>query len=208
MNDTTRKKWDAFAKVYKWNSWGPEKRWADIKKQFFSKMGDGKILFMAVGVGTEISYFPKGKDIVGIDISPEMLKRAAKNGEQYQGRLEFKEMDARKLSFNSGTFDQIFTSCTFCSVPDPVSGLRELNRVLKPEGELRMFEHTISRHFPFQQLLNLMNPIAEKIGPSLNRDTISNVKKAGFSIKGIYNIYLDIVKTIHAVSAPNDGETL
>lgn len=132
-----------------------------------------------------------------------MLKQATKKAEKYSGNLELKEMDARKLSFESSTFDQIFTSCTFCSVPDPVRGLRELNRVLKPEGELRMFEHTISRHFPFQQLLNLMNPVAEKIGPSLNRDTIENVKKAGFDIKEVNNVYLDIVKTIFAVPTSN-----
>ncbi|MFO7559164.1 MAG: class I SAM-dependent methyltransferase [Desulfobacterales bacterium] len=199
MASATKKKWDQFSWLYKWNTYGAERRWATWKRDFFSRMGDGKILFLAVGVGSEIRHFPVGRDIVGIDISTEMLKRAAEAASKYRGKLELREMDARQLLFDDDYFDQIFTSCTFCSVPEPIAGLKELKRVLKPGGELRMFEHTISDHFPFRQMLTIMNPIAEKIGPSLNRNTVLNVTLAGFVIKQIFNIYLDVVKTIHAV---------
>jgi len=199
MESSTKKKWDRFSLIYKWNTYGAERRWEPWKRDFFARMGDGKILFLAVGVGSEIRHFPVGRNIVGIDISTEMLSRASSTASKYRGKLELREMDARQLLFDDDFFDQIFTSCTFCSVPDPINGLRELKRVLKPGGELWMFEHTISKHFPFRQLLTLMNPVAEKIGPSLNRNTVLNVKKAGFEVKQIFNIYLDVVKTIHAV---------
>jgi ubiquinone/menaquinone biosynthesis C-methylase UbiE len=113
--------------------------------------------------------------------------------------------DVRELTFPDETFDQVFTSCTFCSVPDPIDGLIELKRVLKPGGELRMSEHTGSQHFPFRQILNLCNPLAELIGPSINRDTIANVKNAGFTIKQVFNIYLDIIKSIYALKPQNNG---
>jgi ubiquinone/menaquinone biosynthesis C-methylase UbiE len=200
MDTVTTKKWDSIAKAYEWTTFGSEKRWAPARKRLFSHMGDGKILFLAVGTGTEFQHFPPGKDIIGIDISPKMMEKAVPKARKYRGNIELKEMDARQLTFPDGTFDQVFTSCTFCSIPAPTDGLKELKRVLKPGGELGMFEHTASRHFPFRQLLNIMNPLAEKLGPSLNRDTVSNVKTAGFIIKGIYNIYLDIVKTIYAVT--------
>jgi ubiquinone/menaquinone biosynthesis C-methylase UbiE len=199
MESAVKKKWDRFSMFYKLHTSGAEKRWKPWKRDFFSKMGEGKILFLAVGIGSEIRHFPEGRDIVGIDISTEMLKKAGKAASNYSGKLELKEMDAQKLSFEDDFFDQIFTSCTFCSVPEPVVGLKELKRVLKPGGELWMFEHTISNHFPFRQMLTMMNPVAEKIGPSLNRNTILNVTLAGFVIKQIFNIYLDVVKTIHAV---------
>jgi ubiquinone/menaquinone biosynthesis C-methylase UbiE len=198
MDTLTTKKWDSIAKIYDWSSFGAEIRWAPAKEKLYAQMGDGKILFLAVGTGVDFQHFPVGKDIVGIDISPKMLKKAAPRARRYQGRIELKEMDARELTFSDETFDQIFTSCTFCSVPDPVDALKELKRVLKPGGELKMFEHTASLHFPFRQLLNIMNPLTEKLGPSLNRHTVSNLKAAGFTIEQVSNIYLDIVKTIHA----------
>ncbi len=196
---TTKKIWDANSKRYDWINFGSEKRWASWKNRFFSHMVDCRILFLAVGTGNDFQNFPVGKTIVGIDISPIMLEKAVARANKYQGEIELKEMDVRELTFPDETFDQVFTSCTFCSVPDPVDGLIELKRVLKPGGDLRMFEHTGSKYFPFRQMLNLCNPLAELRGPSINRDTIANVQAAGFNIKQVFNIYLDILKTIYAV---------
>ena len=63
-----------------------------------------------------------------------------------------------------------------------------------------MFEHTGSRYFPFNLMLNLMTPLSKRFGPELNRDTVSNVRGAGFSVVGVENVYLDVVKMIHAVA--------
>jgi hypothetical protein len=46
----------------------------------------------------------------------------------------------------------------------------------------------------------MMNPIARKFGPEVIRDTVGNVEKAGFQVVQVRNIYLDIVRTIFAVS--------
>jgi ubiquinone/menaquinone biosynthesis C-methylase UbiE len=197
---TTREKWDAAARGFDFiNSRGPEQRWAPVKRELYSAMA-GKVLFLAVGTGLDIQSFPAGQDIVGIDISPRMLEKAAPRAAAYDGRMELREMDAQHLDFPGGSFDQVYTACTFCSVPDPVKGLRELRHVLKPGGELRMFEHTGSRWFPYNALLHMMNPIARKFGPEVIRDTVGNVEKAGFQVVQVRNIYLDIVRTIFAVS--------
>ena len=205
MAATVQQKWDRISKFYKWSNGAAEKRWEKWKKDLFSKMGDGKILFLAIGIGEEIRLFPENRQITAIDISPRMLAKAAVKASEYKGSIKLMQMDARRLSFPSNRFDQVFTACTFCSVPDPVLGLTELYRVLKPGGKLYMFEHTGSRYFPFREVLLLMDPIAKAIGPSLTRDTVSNVRAAGFSIIRVYNVYLDVVKIIQAekpVSTP------
>ena len=179
--------------------YGPEKRWAPYKKRLFSGM-EGTILFLAVGTGLDITCFPPGKDITGIDISPKMLAKAEPRAAAYRGNLTLRIMDVHEMDFPDASFDQVYTSCTFCSVPDPVKGLAALRRVLKPGGYLGMFEHTGSRHFPFNAMLNLMNPAARRLGPEINRDTPANVRAAGFEITKVTNIFLDVVKTIEAAA--------
>ncbi len=205
MDLVTKQKWDAAARSFDFmNAHGTEKRWAPWKQEFFSPM-QGKVLFVAVGTGLDLSFFPPHQDIVGIDISSKMLEKAQARAALYPGQLELKEMDVHELTFPEGTFDQVFTSCTFCSVPDPVRGLEALRRVLKPGGELHMFEHTGSRYFPFSLVLNLMTPLARKVGPEMNRDTVANVQRAGFTVKQVKNVFLDVVKTIVAVAPQASG---
>ena len=193
-----RKKWDDAARGFDFmNSRGPEKRWGPLKREFFSPM-HGKVFFLAVGTGLDIQFFPPHQDVVGIDFSPRMLEKAQPRAAAYDGQIELREMDAQHLDFADDTFDQAYTSCTFCSVPDPVQGLRELRRVLKPGGTLRMFEHTGSRWFPFNVMLQMMNPIARRFGPDITRDTPANVREAGFQDVRVRNVYLDIVRMIEA----------
>jgi ubiquinone/menaquinone biosynthesis C-methylase UbiE len=205
MDLVTKRKWDAAASSFDFmNAYGPEKRWAPWKREFFSTM-QGQVLFVAVGTGLDIQFFPPHQDIVGIDISTKMLEKAQPRAALYPGQLELREMDVHELTFADGTFDQVFTSCTFCSVPDPVRGLEALRRVLKPGGELRMFEHTGSRYFPFNLLLSLMTPLSRRVGPEMNRDTVRNVQRAGFTVVQVKNVFLDVVKTIVAVAPGVSG---
>ncbi|MEE8370632.1 MAG: class I SAM-dependent methyltransferase [Sphingomonadales bacterium] len=201
MSDTkTQAKWDAAAGLFDiMGGFGPEKRWKPVKERLFSAM-EGRILFLAVGTGLDIGCFPPGKEIVGIDISPKMLEKAGPRARAYPGQMTLRQMDVHEMDFAGGSFDQVFTSCTFCSVPDPVRGLTALRRVLKPGGDLKMFEHTGSRYFPFRQMLDVMNPVFRNLGPEINRDTVANVRAAGFEVHRVSNVFMDVVKTIEATA--------
>ena len=61
-----------------------------------------------------------------------------------------------------------------------------------------MFEHTGSRYYPFKFMMNFMSLITEKVGPAMNRTTVANVEAAGFELLEVNNLFMDVVKTIHA----------
>lgn len=197
MSLPAQQKWDRASGRYDLFSRGPERRWAPYKRELFSSMR-GRVLFLAVGTGIDIQFFPPGLGIVALDLSPRMISKAAPRAKAYDGRIDLTLMDVESLGFPDHSFDQVFTSCTFCSVPDPVAGLRELRRVLRPGGELRMFEHTGSRWFPFNVMMHIMTPLSRLGGPELNRDTVGNVVKAGLQLRSVRNLYLDILRVIVA----------
>ena len=202
MDEVTRNKWDNAAATFDLMAgFGPEERWEPYKKERFANMGDGNILFLALGTGLDLPAFPEGKSITAIDISQKMIDQAQPRIEAYNGTVDAQQADVHDMPYEDGQFDQVFTSCTFCSVPNPIDGLKAIKRVLKPGGDLYMFEHTGSRYFPFSVMMNAMTQITRRIGPDMNRTTVENVKAAGFDLKKVTHVYLDVVKTIHATPA-------
>jgi len=104
------------------------------------------------------------------------------------------------LSFTSETFDTVFASWVFCSVADPAKSLAEVRRVLKKHGRLLLLEHVRSRGRVLGYLMDRLNPLVAKFGvDNINRDTVENLRKAGFKIQQERNLAYDVVKAIIAV---------
>ena len=201
MDAATQRKWDMASRNFDLFSYGDDQRLGPHKRRLFAKIR-GETLMVAAGTGNDFRFFPPGRTIVAIDISAKMLERAAKKAAAYKGAIHLRQMDVCQLEFGDNAFDTVVTVCTFCSVPKPAVGLRELYRVLKPGGQILMFEHVRSRIGPLGVFLDLMTPLSRRLGPDLNRDTVGNVQKAGFRIRREENVYLDIIKAIEGVKDP------
>jgi phosphatidylethanolamine/phosphatidyl-N-methylethanolamine N-methyltransferase len=190
-------KWERISHTYDWTTWADARRFGAAKQRLFSAMR-GRCLMVAAGTGHDFRYFPPGLTITAIDISSGMLARAQKHAVEYDGQLSLELVDVQELPYADATFDTVATSCTFCSVPDPLRGLRELFRCLKPGGQLLMFEHVRSRIGPIAILQDCMTVVTRRFGPAMNRETVANVLRAGFELYRETNIYLDVVKAIEA----------
>ncbi len=193
----TRKKWDLASQFFDWITWADDKRFSPFKKRLFKKIR-GRTLLVGAGTGNDFRFLPVEAQIIAIDISPRMLAKAALKATAFPGSLELKEADVCALDFPENYFDTVLSVCTFCSVADPLRGLREIYRVLRLEGDFYLFEHVRSRIGPIGILFDLLTPLSRRFGPELNRDTVANVRNAGFKIVREENIYLDIVKWIEA----------
>jgi ubiquinone/menaquinone biosynthesis C-methylase UbiE len=104
----------------------------------------GKTLEVGVGTGKNIPFYSENIDLTAIDFSKKMLEEAKVKYQHSPLKINFLEMDVQNMDFEDNTFDTVITSCVFCSVPNPVKGLKEIKRVLKPNGRLIMLEHVRS----------------------------------------------------------------
>lgn len=198
MNSRDRNKWNRAAPRYEsFAARAAERRWGQYKRELFASM-EGSVLFLAAGTGLDFQFFPPGRTVVAIDVSERMLQRAAVRARHYRGAIHLHQMNVRQLAFRDSSFDQVFTSCTFCSVSEPLEGLRQIRRVLRPQGTLRMFEHTGSHWFPFSAMLHACTPLSRRFGPEMNRPTVRTVLQAGFKVCRVERHYLDILKSIEA----------
>ncbi len=169
------------------------------RAQLWSWITEGRVLEVGIGTGKNMPFYPKGIDITGIDLSPRMLERAQKRAARLGITPELIVADVQALPFPDHSFDTVVTACVFCSVPDPVLGLLEIRRVLNPGGRLLMMEHVLSHRPVIGRLMNLIDPIPFHFwGAHINRDTVQNVKLAGFTELVDENLVLDIVKFIRA----------
>ncbi len=157
----------------------------------------GKALEIGVGTGKNIPYYPDDVDITAIDFSEKMLLRARERAKRFHKKVQLIEMDAQNMDFEDNTFDRVFTTCVFCSVPNPIKGLKEIRRVCKPGGKIIMIEHVRSEKKVLGLIMDLLNPLTVNLyGANINRRTVENIKRAGFTKVEITNLTGDIVKKI------------
>jgi ubiquinone/menaquinone biosynthesis C-methylase UbiE len=191
-------KWDNAATTFDIMNRGIEVRYGERKREWFSR-AMGKTLLVAVGTGLDLQYFSPGQNVVGIDISSKMLEKSKDRLDAIAADASLVRADVQMLGFADNSFDSVVSSCTFCSVPDPVRGLKELRRVMKPGAKLLMFEHVRSDIFWMGPMMDLLTYASSRIGPDLNRRTKENVIRAGFRLTREVNVYLDMVKLFEAV---------
>ena len=193
-----KQSYDRIAKVFDFLRAGDMRRWNTHQKLLFENLS-GNVLYVGTGTGLEIVNFPPDLNISAIDLSFQMLECSKNRIEKYSGKINRYQMDAETTAFRENSFDTVVSVCVLCSVKDPVSCLKEIKRVLKPEGKLVMFEHVLSRN-PFYALaLKTMSNFTERLeGTYLDRHTANNAEKAGFEILSHKNVYLDIVKALVA----------
>jgi len=134
------------------------------------------VMDMATGTGDVALEIAKRTDatrIVGVDLSPQMLEIGKKKVKK-AGKEQLIEMyvgDSENLSFETNTFDGVTVAFGVRNYENLEKGLQEMNRVLKPGGELVVLEFSRPSIFPFKQLFNTyFKYILPNIGKLTSKD--------------------------------------
>lgn len=171
-------------------------RWREL---LWSKVTGAHILEVDVGTGKNFPYYPPDAEVTAIDLSEGMLERAQDKASEQKVKVRLKQTDVQNLKFADNTFDTIVASCGFCTVPDPIQGLRGIERVSKAGGKIVLLEHVLSAGRIAGFLMNLLNSLAVlMIGDNLNRRTVENVTKSSLIIAEVTDLKTSIIKLIEA----------
>jgi ubiquinone/menaquinone biosynthesis C-methylase UbiE len=200
MKEETSHKYSRISKLYDLFEWPIETLlFKKLRKEALS-YAYGHVLEVGIGTGKNLSFYNKNIDLTAIDFSPGMLEVAKnKNTEVNLKTCNLYEMDVQELKFKDNTFDTVISTFVFCTVPDPIAGLKEVYRVLKPEGKVIFLEHMKSKYFVLNIFLYLMNIVSTRVlGTSMLRETQKNIEQAGFTIISVENKLFDIVRLIIA----------
>jgi len=157
------------------------------------------VLEIGVGTGNNIPYYPADAQITAIDFSEEMLKRAKSRASRHKVKVNLRKMDAQNLEFADNTFDTVVGTMVFCSVPDPVRGIREVERVCKPGGKVVLLEHDFSGNRFLGWLVKLANPLVVRMmGADFRRRPLENVSKSSLKGERVTNLRAGLFKVIEA----------
>lgn len=123
-----------------------------------------RVLFVGVGTGADLALINHDElNITAIDYSPDMLNQA--KNKYNHSFIEFIEMDAEKLSFENETFDVVIASLILSVVPDADRCFSEMKRVLKPNGQILIFDKFSNEKASIGK--RLLRPIVRILGTDI-----------------------------------------
>lgn len=160
-----------------------ERRFHPWRQRLWSLVQGPRVLEVGVGTGKNMLFWPHEVEITAIDLTPGMLERARQRAAELKLSVDLRLGDVQALEFPDASFDTAVATCVFCSVPDPVLGLRELKRVVKPGGQIILMEHMRAPQEVIGKVMDVLNPLVVRVmGANINRRTVENVGAAGWSI--------------------------
>ena len=121
------------------------------------------------------------------DYNPHMLRKAEKRARDADAAVDLRRADVQALPFETDQFANAVAGLVFCSVDDPERGLRELARVTRPGGQVRLLEHVGAAPGRTRRLQSRLTPIWRRIGDGchLDRDTAAAVGAAGLEVEEV-----------------------
>jgi ubiquinone/menaquinone biosynthesis C-methylase UbiE len=157
-------------------------------------LASGEVLEVGFGSGLNLpQYDPETvRRVWALEPSEEMWALAAKAVTTSPLPVEFLHASAEHIPLDDGSMDTVLVTYALCTVPDVSAALREMRRVLKPEGRLVFCEHGEAPDPQVRRWQERINPLWKHLagGCNLNRPIASLIASSGFQIEQLSTMYL------------------
>lgn len=173
-----------------------QRAWGEDWREWVTDKAHGLVLEIGAGDGVNLSYYHSDAQVIATEPDAESIELIT----EYEDNVTLAQVDAEDLPFPDATFDAVVGTLVFCTIPDAPRALREVKRVLKPNGSLRLVEHVRAKN-PFgRAFMQLANPAWHWMtgGCNINRDTLNAVRAAGFEILRVEKQTLGLILGIDA----------
>jgi ubiquinone/menaquinone biosynthesis C-methylase UbiE len=179
-----------FARMYLRSAASAEERGATDHRRRLLEGLNGTVVELGAGHGLNFPlYPPEVAEVIAIEPEPTLRRQAEAAAKSATVPIRVLTGVADELPLEDASADAAVASLVLCSVPDQQTALAEIQRVLRPEGELRFYEHVVPRCQPKRLLLQVIDrsglwpTIAGGCHPA--RDTTEAIVQAGFDIEEI-----------------------
>jgi ubiquinone/menaquinone biosynthesis C-methylase UbiE len=153
----------------------------------------GRVLEIGIGSGLNLPLYGGAvEEVVGIDISPELLAMAERAvAASRPANIRLLEGTAERLPLDDRSVDTVVVTWALCSIPDPIAAVSEARRVLRPGGSLRFVEHGRSPDTGVAKWQDRLTPLWSRCsgGCQLNRKTDDLVRSTGFRLTALATGY-------------------
>jgi len=154
----------------------------------------GTVLEVGIGTGLNLPFYDPSRveRVIGLDPSEDSWRLAAERAAHLDFDLEFIGLPGEQIPLADDSVDTVLMTYALCTIPDPVTALRGMARVLRPGGSLIFCEHGMAPDTNVVKWQDRINPFWKKIagGCNLNRNIPELLAAGGFRIDGMETLYL------------------
>jgi ubiquinone/menaquinone biosynthesis C-methylase UbiE len=153
----------------------------------------GRVLEVGVGAGENLPFYgPETRELIGLDPSPRLVAMTRRAASASPLPVRTLEASAENIPLDAASIDTVVMTWTLCSIPEPNRALREIRRVLKPDGRLLFVEHGLAPDFGVRRWQQRLTPLWKRLagGCHLDRPMSALVEKSGFRIERLETGYM------------------
>jgi len=157
-------------------------------------LASGTVLEIGIGTGLNLPYYDGGRveRLIGLDPSEKSWELAAKRAASLDFDVEFIGLPGEEIPLQGDSVDTVLVTYALCTIPDPVSALRGMARVLRPGGSLVFCEHGKAPDSRVSKWQDRINPLWGVIcgGCNVNRNIPQLLQAGGFELANLEASYL------------------
>jgi ubiquinone/menaquinone biosynthesis C-methylase UbiE len=152
----------------------------------------GRVLEIGIGSGLNLPFYGNAVErICGLEPAAELREMAAARARECGRGVELLDGSAERIELPDHSFDTVVSTWTLCSIPDVGQALREIRRVLKPDGQLLFVEHGLAPDAGVSRWQHRITPLWKRCagGCHLDRDIRGLVEAAGLRLRSLETGY-------------------